>query len=85
MERLKRNQMLLDFAYSIIDLVEENHTLAKECKYLTEYKERNDEYNKDMLKKQQESIGSLLKTLIHQREDKESDTIDKSCLDEDMC
>ena len=61
--------MLVNVAYAILDLVEENQMLAKECKHLSDYREMNEKTNLEILKSQQQSIGSLLKHLIHQEEE----------------
>ena len=61
MDRKERNQLLLNVAYAIIDLVEDNQILEKECKDLTEYKKKNEETNRSIRKNQMESIGFVLK------------------------
>ena len=66
MDRIERNKLLVNIAYAILDLVEENQMLAKECKHLSDYREMNENTNRQILKHQQESIGSLLKHLIHE-------------------
>lgn len=69
MNRNERNKLLVNVAYAILDLVEENQMLAKECKHLSDYREMNEKTNLEILKSQQQSIGSLLKHLIHQEEE----------------
>ena len=69
MNRNERNNLLVNVAYAILDLVEENQMLAKECKHLSDYREMNEKTNLEILKSQQQSIGSLLKHLIHQEEE----------------
>ena len=61
MDRTERNQLLLNVAYAIIDLVEDNQILERECIDLTEYKNKNEETNRSIRKNQMESIGFVLK------------------------
>ena len=60
-------ELLREFAYDLLDLLEENERLQEENKELREYKEQRTKEDADYLQMQQDTLTNVLTMLVKEK------------------